>query len=50
MTEVNLFACRLQAFYVESSGLDFFSVTMRAFISDNAGVAANGVAVYGVIY
>lgn len=34
---------------MESSGFDFFSMTMRAFIGDNSRESANGVAVDWVI-
>ena len=35
---------------MESTGFDFFSMAMRAFIGNNACVAADGVAVDRVIY
>ena len=49
LTEGFLFIIGLESRNVESSRDDFFSVTMRTFVGDNAGVAANGVAVDGVI-
>ena len=49
LTEVFLFTVWFKSFYVENAGLDFFSVTMRTLVGDNACVAANGISVDGMI-
>ena len=49
LTEVFLFTIGFKSFYVESSRLNFFSVTMRTFISDNSGITANRISVDRVI-